>query len=129
MILPPPQSKPDKTPEELAAEVSRLTELVKVKDRLLQLKDEVIRLLNFKLFGPKTEKLSPNQTLLLLDEASVSAGEVRAEAQLPAAQKESPLPKARQPRPNHPGREKLPEHLERREEIIPCHHYHPVACT
>jgi len=126
MILPPPQSKPDKTPEELAAEVWRLTELVKFKDRLIDIQKEMIRLLNFKLFGPKTEKLSPNQTLLLLDEASVSAGEVLAEAHLPAAQKASPIPKARQPRPNHPGREKLPEHLERREEIIPCH---PQDCV
>jgi transposase len=133
MTLPPTQPNPVKTPEELAAEVARLTErvnslesAVKAKDRIIQLKDEQIRFLNFKLFGPKSEKLSPGQTLLLLDEASVSAGEVAAEAGLPEAQKESPVPKARQPRPNHPGRQTLPEHLERREEIIPCH---PKDCV
>jgi len=128
MTLPPTQPNPVKTPEELAAEVARLTErvnslesAVKAKDRIIQLKDEQIRFLNFKLFGPKSEKLSPGQTLLLLDEASVSAGEVQAQAQVAQAQKESPVPKARQPRPNHPGRQTLPENLERREEIIACH--------
>jgi transposase len=88
--------------------------------RILQLQDERIRLLNMKLFGPKAERLDPAQTQLLLDEVSVMAGEVEQEAARPQAQKENPLPRARQPRPHHPGREKLPEHLERREEIIPC---------
>lgn len=100
--------------EGLQAEIARLA-------RLLQLKDEQIRLLNFRLFGPKSEKLSPAQTALLFEEASVSAGEVEQEARRPEAQKQAPLPKAKQPRPNHPGRERLPETLERREEIIPCH--------
>ena len=98
---------------DLQAQVVRL-------ERLLQLKDEQIRLLNFKLFGPKSEKLSSAQIHLLLGEVSVTAGEVDHEAQLPEAQKQVPLPKAKQPRPNHPGRERLPESLERREEIIPC---------
>jgi transposase len=84
------------------------------------LKDEQIRLLNFRIFGPKTEKLSPGQLTLLLDEVSLSAGEVNQEAERPEAPKPVRLPHAKQPRPNHPGREPLPEHLERREEIIPC---------
>lgn len=136
MILPPTQPNPAPLSQDLAAaqaQVARLTNLVnelesavKVKDRLLQLKDEQIRYYTFKLFGPKSEKLSPNQTLLLLDEPSVSAGEVQAEAGMPAVQKENPVPKARQARPNHPGRQLLPEHLERREEIIPCH---PKDCV
>jgi transposase len=88
--------------------------------RILELKDEEIRLLNLRLFGPKGERLSPDQSQLLLDEISVMAGEVEQEAQRPQAQKENPLPRAKQPRPNHPGREPLPQHLERREEIIPC---------
>ncbi len=94
--------------------------------RVVQLKDEQIRLLNIRLFGPKGEKLSTAQTALLFEEASVSAPEVEKEAELPQAQKQNPRPKAKQPRPNHPGRERLPEHLERREEIIPCH---PEDCT
>jgi len=113
MILPPAQPKTRPTVEELLAENARL-------ERIIQLQKEEIRLLNFRLFGPKSEKLSPAQTLLLLDEVSVSAGEVATEAERPPAQKENPLPRAKQPRPNHPGRQKLPEHLERREQVIPC---------
>ena len=88
--------------------------------KIIQLQAEQIRLLNFRLFGPKSEKLSPAQTALLFEEASVSAGEVEQEASLPEAQKQTPLPKAKKPRPNHPGRQNLPEHLERRVEMIPC---------
>lgn len=116
------QSEPDLA-QALAAsqvEVARL-------QRLLQLKDEQIRLLNIRCFGPKGEKLSAAQAQLLLDEASVTTGEVEREAELPKAQKQDPpQPRAKQPRPNHPGRERLPEHLERREEIIPCC---PQDCT
>src|SRR3982750_1357810 len=83
--------------------------------KIIQLKDEQIRLLNFRLFGPKSEKLSPAQTALLFQEASVSAGEVEQEASRPEPEKQAPLPKAKKPRPNHPGRQSLPEHLERRE--------------
>ena len=101
------------------AEIGRL-------QRVVQLQDEKIRLLNIRLFGPKGEKLSPGQVQLLLDEPSVTANEVAQEAQLPQAKKRDPLPRAKQPRPNHPGRERLPEHLERREEVIPCC---PQDCT
>ena len=97
----------------LPAEVARL-------QKIIQLKDEQIRLLNFRLFGPKSEKLCPAQIPLLLQEISLTSGEVEQEAERPEPQKQAPLPKARTPRPNHPGRDKLPEHLERREEIIPC---------
>jgi transposase len=101
------------------AEIGRL-------QRVVQLQDEKIRLLNIRLFGPKGEKLSPGQVQLLLDEPSVTVNEVAQEAELPQAKKQDPLPRAKQPRPNHPGRERLPEHLERREEIIPCC---PQDCT
>ena len=99
---------------DLQAEVARLA-------HLLALKDEQIKLLNYRLFGPKSEKLSSAQMPLLLAEISLQAGEVEQEAERPQAQKDQPLPRAKQPRPNHPGRERLPEHLERREEIIACH--------
>ena len=88
--------------------------------KIIQLKDEHIRLLNFRIFGPKSEKLSPAQIPLLLQEISLMAGEVEQEAQRPEAQKPVSLPQTRKSRPNHPGRDKLPEHLERREEILPC---------
>ncbi len=88
--------------------------------KVIQLKDEQIRLLNCRLFGPKSEKLSSAQIPLLLAEISVSTGEVNQEAERPESEKQPRLPEARQPRSSHPGREPLPKHLERREEVIPC---------
>jgi transposase len=99
--------------EDMRAENVRL-------QKIIQLKDEQIKLLHFRLFGPKSEKLSSAQIPLLLGEISLSAGEVEQEAERPAAEKQHPLPKAKAARPNHPGREPLPEHLERREEVIAC---------
>lgn len=99
--------------EDLQAELARL-------QRILALKDEQIRLLNCRLFGPKSEKLSSAQMPLLLEEISLTAAEVDQEAEQPEAQKQNPRPRAQPPRRNHPGREKLPAHLERREEVIPC---------
>lgn len=100
--------------QDLQGELARL-------EQLLRIKDDQIKLLNFRLFGPKSEKLSPAQMNLLLQEVCLSAGEVESEAERPDAQKQNPLPKAKKARPNHPGRDKLPEHLERREQIIPCY--------
>ena len=97
----------------LQAEVARL-------QRIIQLKDEQIRLLNFRIFGPKADKLSSAQMPLLLGEVSLTAGEVDQEAEQPQEQKHNPLPRTKQPRRAHPGRDPLPASLERREEIIPC---------
>lgn len=99
--------------ENLQAEVARLSQINKIKD-------EQIRLLNLRFFGPKADKLSPNQMQLLLAEASLTLLEVGQEADRPEADK--PLAaKSKKPRAEHPGREKLPAHLERREEIVACH--------
>jgi len=98
----------------------RLQQALADKDRLLQLRDEQIRLLNFRLFGPKGEKLSPQQIQLLFQEVSVMSGEVEQEADRPEAQKPVRLTQDAKSRTSHPGREPLPEHLERREEILPC---------
>jgi transposase len=106
--------------EQAGLENRRLQQALADKDRLLHLKDEQIRLLNFRLFGPKGEKLSPQQVQLLFQEVSVMAGEVEQEADRPEAQKPVRPSQPRAPRSNHPGREPLPEHLERREEILPC---------
>jgi len=108
------------TKPDLAQALSESQANVARLERIIQLKDEQIRLLNIRFFGPKGEKLSSAQVQLLFGEPSVMAGEVAQEAELPEAKKQNPLPRAKQPRPNHPGREPLPAHLERREEIIPC---------
>lgn len=99
--------------EGLQTEVQRLR-------TLLHFKDEEIRLLNIKKFGPKGDKLSSDQSQLLLGEVIVSAQEVEQEAARPEKEKQVPPP-VKTPRATHPGRDPLPEHLERREVIIPCH--------
>lgn len=106
--------------EALQGEVGRLEQVLRTKDQIIELQNQKIRLLNFKLWGPRGETISPAQTALLFAEASVTSAEVQQEAELPPAQQDHPLPRARQPRSHHPGRERLPEHLERREVIIPC---------
>lgn len=94
---------------------------------LLKFKDEQIRLLNLKRWGPKADKLSEAQLALLPQELIVVAPEVEQEAGVPE-EKKTPVkvPKAKTPRGPHPGRAPLPAHLERREEVIPCH---PEECS
>ncbi len=111
------QSKPAPDPGQVLADLQAENHRLR---RIIELKDEQIRLLNYRIFGPKSEKLSSAQIPLLLGELSLTTGEVEREAERPEPQKQNPLPRAKQPRPNHPGRDRLPEHLERREEIIPC---------
>jgi transposase len=105
----------------LESENARLRHESLRQQQIIQLQTEQIRLLNFKMFGPKSEQLSPDQRQLLQAEISLTAGEVEQEAQRPAAEKAAPRPKVKIPRSNHPGREKLPAHLERREVVLPCH--------
>jgi len=105
----------------LQGEVGRLAQVIRAKDQIIEIQEQKIRLLNFKLWGPKGDTISPAQTALLFQEASVTSFEIEQEASLPPAQKENPLPRAKKARAYHPGREPLPEHLERREVIIPCH--------
>jgi len=111
---------PDSSSSDLRQALERSESEIARLFKIIQLKDEQIRLLNFKIFGPKSEKLSPAQIPLLLQEISLMTGEVEQEAERPEAQKQVSLPRNGQARPNHPGRDKLPEHLERREEILPC---------
>lgn len=94
---------------------------------LLKFKDEQIRLLNLKRWGPKADKLSEAQLALLPQELIVIPPEVEQEAGVPE-EKKTPVkvPKAKTPRGPHPGRAPLPAHLERREEVIPCH---PEECS
>jgi len=60
--------------------------------QIIALKDEQIRLLNFRFFGPKSEKLSPAQMSLLQTEISLTLGEVEQETEQPAAEKSAPVP-------------------------------------
>ena len=111
------ETLPDEVRQYILEQRAALAQLT----QLLKLKDEEIKLLNFRLYGPKSEKLSPAQMDFLFAEPGLTAEEVQMEADLPEAKKADPLPKAKQPRNRHPGRDKLPAHLERRVVIIPCH--------
>jgi hypothetical protein len=113
--------------QDLPAENTNLEKVVHFQDRTIQSKERIIRLqnekihlLNLLLWDPKGERLSPVQTALLFDEASVTAAEPQQEAKRPPAEKENPAPKSGQASPNHSGREKLAEQLERREVVVPA---------
>ena len=56
----------DSSPSDLRQALERSTSEIARLLKIIQLKDEQIRLLNFKIFGPKSEKLSPAQIPLLL---------------------------------------------------------------
>ena len=71
-------------------------------------------------FGPKSEKLSDLQLELLMEEPSVTAGEVEAESK-----REAIKAKTARTRQSHPGRNPLPAHLPRVTETIVCA---PEAC-
>lgn len=108
----------DSMPEAVRQVVNDLQAQVALRDLIIKQQKEEIRLLTIRLFGQKGERLSPEQTQFLLDEASVSSGEVTKEADV-AKSKESPtVPKGKRARSTNPGRAALPEHLERREVII-----------
>lgn len=92
---------------------------------LLKARDEEIKLLNFRLFGPKSEKLSDEQMSFLFDEPGLTMDEVQKEADLPQSEKSKPLPRAKKQRKRNPGRDMLPKHLERRVVNIACH---PADC-
>lgn len=92
----------------------------------LKIREEQLRLARIEKYGPKGEKLSSDQVMLLNLEPAVQAEEVAKEAALPEAEKrlkgasEKTRPTGRRYSKTHPGRTPLPAHLPRREVIIPC---------
>jgi transposase len=111
----------------------RDTEITRLKFDL-KLREEQLRLMRLDKYGPRSEKLSPSQHLLLDLEPGVQTAEIEKEAALPERDKqldttaaaEAAEAKARSKNKAlryikaHPGRAALPSHLERREVIIPC---------
>jgi len=107
----------DSMPDAVRQVVKDLQAQVAIQDFIIKQQKEEIRLLTLRLFGQKGEKLSPEQTQFLLEEASVSQGEVATEADV-AQSIENAAPKSKRARSTNPGRATLPEHLERREVIL-----------
>jgi transposase len=101
----------------------------------LKLREEQLRLARLDKYGPKSEKLSASQHLLLDLEPSVQIAEIDRETALPESEKQldtaaaeaaaaDTKAKGKNKAPRyikaHPGRAALPAHLERKEIIIPC---------
>ncbi len=91
----------------------------------MKLREEQLRLARLEKYGPKGERLSQDQVLLLDLEPGAQAEEVAKEAALPEAQKRLKGSPAKTQRTGprygkaHPGPIPLPAHLPRREAIIP----------
>ena len=106
--------------------ISRLEVKLNRLELELKLREEQLRLARIEKYGPKGEKLSQDQVLLLDLEPGVQAEEVAKEAALPEAEKRLEGATAKTRRTGrryskvHPGRTPLPAHLPRREVIIPC---------
>jgi transposase len=95
----------------------------------LKIREEQLRHARLLRYGPKGEKLSHEQVLLLDLEPGVQAGEVEKEAELADADKnlEEANTKTKKTKKEghryvkaHPGRTPLPAHLPREEVIIAC---------
>jgi len=108
----------NQTVQDLQARNLWLEDKILRLEQLLQFKEEQLRLAYLQKYGPKSEKLSEAQLVLLESEISVTAPEVEQEASRPAKDKE--LPQAKKPVSNQRGRAPLPAHLERKEIIVPC---------
>jgi transposase len=110
--------------------VHRLYSRIAHLEMALKMREEQLRIERIRKYGPKGEKLSHEQVLLLDLEPGVQAGEVEKEAEMADADKAlaeaaiKPKKKARKEGPRyakaHPGRNPLPAHLPREEVIIAC---------
>ena len=80
---------------------------------------ELVRLLHLKKFGPKSEKLSDRQLVLLDGEPCVASEEVEKEAERVTRDPAAGQPRVAKEDRQHPGRVELPAHLERRIQVIP----------
>jgi transposase len=99
---------------------------------LIRMREEQLRMARVEKYGPRSEKLSPSQIMLLDLEPGVQIAEVEGEAARPADEKQvadaaKPAGTDTPPRKKraayskvHPGRTPLPADLPRQEVIIPC---------
>ena len=136
--IPPPQELEalfEGLPEKAAGIFRRVVRALeftqsKVSDLelMLRLREEQLRMARIDKYGPRSEKLSASQIMLLDLEPGVQIAEVEGEAARPDAEKQaaanSPAAPRRKPRTAyskaHPGRAPLPAHLPRKEVIISC---------
>lgn len=104
--------RPSNDPDELKKMVLQLQQALLLKDQQLALKEEMIRFLKLRQFGPRSEKgTSPGQGELF-DEAE--ATDIEADVDTNDLAEDPPVPTAK-PRSAHPkrGRKPLPAELDR----------------
>jgi transposase len=101
----------------MAAELEKTRRDLSRAQREIALLREMLRLMRIKKYGPSAEALHDGQLDLLERELWVEAGEVKAEAALPSAEKEALT--ERKP-VQRPVRAELPKHLPRREKLLVC---------
>ena len=112
----------------LVKALERSQEKVSALELTLRVREEQLRMAKIDKYGPRGEKLSPSQLLLLDLEPGVQVAEVEGEAARPDAEKQAaagtPTAPRRKPRTTyskaHPGRAPLPAHLPRKEVILIC---------
>jgi transposase len=113
---------PFTTPRTEAEHIVYLTRELQRAELKIQALQERLRLELIRKYGPKSEKLSDAQLLLLDLEPGVSAAEAEAESNREPLPPASPFPTQAKNRKSgkHPGRQELPASLPRVEKLIPC---------
>jgi transposase len=114
----PSPSNPPCSDAEKIGQLERKLQWAEWKIRALE---ERLRLELIRKYGPKSEKLSDKQLLLLELEPGVSAAGVEAESQREPLPPASPVTAVnRKKSRKHPGRQQLPADLPRVERVITC---------
>jgi transposase len=116
--VPPPHPHPDQLPDDLIVLKAMILELLATlheREHDLQAAHDRIHLLLRRIYGPRTERVDPNQTLLF-DLQTETSGQPAALTTSSEATAESAEPAKRKARPH--GRRQLPKHLPHK----PQHH-------
>jgi transposase len=115
-VSPSPSNSPCSDAEKIT-QLERKLQWAEWKIRALE---ERLRLELIRKYGPKSEKLSDKQLLLLELEPGVSAEEVEAESQREALPPASAVTAVNRKSRKHPGRQELPADLPRVERVVAC---------
>jgi transposase len=99
---------PSILPRTEAEQIVHLTTRLQWAELKIRSLEERLRLELIKKYGPKSEKLSDEQLLLLDLEPGVSAAEVEAESEREAMPPASPVTAKNRTSGRHPGRQELP---------------------
>jgi transposase len=125
LIVSPSPSNPPRSDaeliEQLTKQLEQLTKQLQWAEWKVRALEERLRLELIRKYGPKSEKLSDKQLLLLELEPGVSTEEVAAESQREPLPTASPVTAVnRKKNRKHPGRQELPANLPRVERVIEC---------